>query len=102
MQVYLPCLLAKRRVVLPPTLGTMFMKLYGTGPDMCANAGGFCGALDSKMFRKWVLPFIEALAELQHKVVNDALNLVLAHTFLLCFRFYLKTDLRMTMAVAAF
>lgn len=48
----------------------MFMKLYSTEPDMCANAGGSCGAIDPKTFRKWVWPFIDALAELQYKVVS--------------------------------
>ena len=49
----------------------MFMKLYGTESDMCANASGTCGAVDPKTLRKWVWPFIKALAELQYKVVSD-------------------------------
>ena len=27
----------------------MFMKLYGTEPDMCVNEGGSCGAMDPDM-----------------------------------------------------
>ncbi len=68
----------------------MFMKLYVTEPDMCANAGGSCGDVDPRTFRKWVWPFIEALAELQYKVVSDLclmhFILVLAILiFFLCF-----------------
>ena len=85
----------------------MFMKLYGTEPEMCANAGGSCGAIDPKTFRKWVWPFIEALAELQYKVVSIfclhcTLFLFILLIFSLCLRFYLRTDLKMTTTVTAF
>ena len=35
----------------------MFVKLYGTELDMCATAGGTCGAVDPKTLRNWVLAF---------------------------------------------
>ena len=39
--------------------------------DMCANVGGSCGASEPKTFRKWVWPFIKAVA---HHFVFDALH----------------------------
>ena len=71
----------------------------------CQIEGGWgrsCGAVDPKIFRKWVQPFIEALAELQYKVTSD---LWLMHFIfvlvILAFLFYLETVLRITMAVTA-
>ena len=49
------------------------MKLYGTELDMCENAGGFYGTVDPRTFTKWVWPFIEAIAELQYKIVSNVL-----------------------------
>ena len=49
----------------------MFLKLYDREHDLCANAGGSCGAVDPKTFRKWSRPFVTALAELQYSVVSQ-------------------------------
>ena len=73
---------------------------------ICVHEGS-CGAVDGETFRKWVWPFIEALAELQYKVVcifclHCTLFLFILIIFSLCLRFYLRTDLRMIMAVTAF
>ena len=83
------------------------MKLYRTEPDMCANAGGSCGAIDPKTFRKWLWPFLDALIDLQYKVVSIfclhwTWFLFVLLMLPLCLRFYLRRDLRMIMAVTAF
>ena len=44
----------------------MFMKIYSSETALCAHAGG----VDPKTFRKWIWPFILALAELEYTVVS--------------------------------
>ena len=52
----------------------MFMKLYETEADMCANAGGLEGSINPKTLRKWVWPFMDALAELEYTVVRSIIE----------------------------
>ena len=44
----------------------MFMKLYSTESALCGHAGG----VDPKTSRKWIWPFIHAIAELEYTVVS--------------------------------
>ncbi len=48
-----------------------FMKVYPKQGVACAAAGGSGGAVDPKTFRKFVWPFIYALAELESIVVRQ-------------------------------
>ena len=57
-----------------------FMKCYPTEETACAAAGGHTGAIDPKTLRKYIWPFIEAIANLEPYVVS------VMHY---CFDFYL-------------
>jgi hypothetical protein len=48
----------------------MFMKTYSKEKDLCGNAGGKGGAVDPKIFRKWIWLFIKALGLLEFEVVS--------------------------------
>jgi hypothetical protein len=53
----------------------MFMKIYGKEADLCAHAGDTSGLVDPKTYRKWVWPFVEALAEMEYNVVSCFVSL---------------------------
>jgi len=46
----------------------MLMKTYSKEKDLCWNAGGKGGAVDPKIFRKWIWLFIKALGLLDLRV----------------------------------
>ena len=50
-----------------------FMKCYPTEETACAAAGGHTGAIDPKTHRKYIWPFIEAIANLEPYVVSVVL-----------------------------
>ena len=73
----------------------MFMKIYSSETALCGHAGG----VDPKTFRKWVWPFIHALAELEYTVVSfyDCIiccTLIIVTNLIYIYfeRFYLKTE----------
>jgi hypothetical protein len=47
-----------------------FMKCYPTEEPACAAAGGQRGAVDPKTLRKYIWPFIVAIADLESHVVS--------------------------------
>ena len=47
-----------------------FMKCYPTEEPECAAAGGQRGAVDPKTLRKYIWPFIVAIADLESRVVS--------------------------------
>ena len=55
-----------------------FMKVYASESATCSVLGGSRGAIDPKTLRKWVWPFIYAIADLFSEVVSV---IVLQHPF---------------------
>ena len=47
-----------------------FLKAYPKQGTVCSTAGGSCGAIDPKTLRKYMWPFIHAIAALEPAVVS--------------------------------
>lgn len=48
----------------------MFMKVYSKEKDLCRSVGGLGAKVDPQTLRKWVVPFITGLADLEGEVVS--------------------------------
>lgn len=73
-----------------------FLKCYPTEAPACAATGGHNGSIDPKTLRKFIWPFIEAIANLEPFVVCGQ-NIIVYHILhfcLNCFRFYSTTGTR--------
>ena len=69
--VDLTCPVAKRRVILPVTLGVHVCEAVWYEDWYVCKCQSFCGAVNPIHLREWIWLFIEVLVELQYKDVSN-------------------------------
>ena len=73
-----------------------FLKAYPKQATVCSTVGGSAGAIDPKTLRKYMWPFIRAVADLEPDVVskNDSVLIVSNLTHLIPSRLFSKAGKR--------
>ena len=73
-----------------------FLKAYPKQAAVCSTVGGSAGAIDPKTLRKYMWPFIRAVADLEPDVVskNDSVLIVSNLTHLIPSRLFSKAGKR--------